>query len=326
MVIDQFGRTLDYLRISLTDRCNLRCIYCMPQRIRFQPTASLMTDEEIYRLTALFADLGFKKFRLTGGEPTVRTGILEIVHHLSHLPGVHDVVMTTNGMRLAALAQPLADAGLRRVNISLDALNAQTFQRMTNRGDFERVWAGVLAAERVGLTPIKLNAVIVRGYNDDTVTALAKLTLEHPWQLRFIELMPLGEMAAFSTHHFMSEGDMRTQIATEFMPLEPINDGELDGEASLYQFPDGMGTVGFISSVSQPFCSQCNRARLTADGILRLCLLQNGEVDLLTPLRAGASDDELRELIQTGLYSKPWGHQLSDDIIPVGRVMSQIGG
>jgi cyclic pyranopterin phosphate synthase len=285
-----------------------------------------MTNEEIYRLTTLFADLGFKKFRLTGGEPTVRTGILDIVHHLSHLPGVHDVVMTTNGMRLAALAQPLADAGLSRVNISLDALNAQTFQRMTNRGDFERVWAGVLAAERVGLMPIKLNAVVVRGYNDGSVTALAKLTLEHPWQVRFIELMPLGDMAEFSTHHFMSEEEMRTQIATEFMPLEPIHDGELDGEARLYQFPGGLGKVGFISSVSQPFCAQCNRARLTADGILRLCLLQNGEVDLLTPLRAGASDDELRELIQTGLYSKPWGHQLSDDIIPVGRVMSQIGG
>lgn len=326
MVIDQFGRTLDYLRISLTDRCNLRCVYCMPQNIRFQHTSSLMTDEEIYRLTTLFADLGFKKFRLTGGEPTVRTGILDIVHHLSHLPSVHDVVMTTNGMRLAALAQPLADAGLRRVNISLDALNAQTFQRMTHRGDFERVWAGVLAAERVGLTPIKLNAVIVRGYNDVSVTALAKLTLEYAWQIRFIELMPLGDMAEFSTHHFMSEEEMRTQIATEFMPLEPINDGELDGEARLYQFSGGLGKVGFISSVSQPFCAQCNRARLTADGILRLCLLQNGEIDLLTPLRAGGSDDELRELIQTGLYSKPWGHQLSDDIIPVGRVMSQIGG
>lgn len=326
MVIDQFGRTLDYLRISLTDRCNLRCVYCMPQNIRFQPTSSLMTDDEIFRLTSLFADLGFKKFRLTGGEPTVRTGILDIVHHLSQLPGVQDVVMTTNGMRSAALAQPLADAGLRRVNISLDAVNAQTFQRMTHRGDFERVWAGVLAAERAGLTPIKLNAVIVRGYNDVSVTALAKLTLEHPWQVRFIELMPLGDMAEFSTQHFMSEGDMRTQIATEFMPLESINDGALDGEARLYKFPDGLGTVGFISSVSQPFCAQCNRARLTADGILRLCLLQNGEVDLLTPLRAGASDNELRELIRTGLYSKPWGHQLSDDIIPVGRVMSQIGG
>ncbi|MBL8156729.1 MAG: radical SAM protein, partial [Anaerolineae bacterium] len=152
MVIDQFGRTLDYLRISLTDRCNLRCIYCMPQNIHFQPTSSLMTDSEIYRLTALFADLGFKKFRLTGGEPTVRPNILEIIHHLSHLPGVQDVVMTTNGIRLAALAEPLAYAGLRRVNISIDALDAQTFRRMTSRGDFEKVWAGILAAQRAGLT------------------------------------------------------------------------------------------------------------------------------------------------------------------------------
>jgi cyclic pyranopterin phosphate synthase len=326
MVIDQFGRTLDYLRISLTDRCNLRCIYCMPQSIRFQPTSFLMSDDEVYRLTGLFADLGFKKFRLTGGEPTVRPGILGIIHHLSQLPGVEDVVMTTNGMRLAALAQPLAHAGLRRVNISIDALDAQTFQRMTSRGDFEKVWTGIIAAERAGLTPIKLNAVIARGYNDKSVTALAKLTLNHAWQVRFIELMPLGDMASFSTQHFVSEEEMRRRIAAEFMPLLPVNDGKLDGEARLYQFPDGLGTVGFISSVSQPFCAQCNRARLTADGILRLCLLQNGEVDLLTPLRAGASDDELREMIYSGLYRKPWGHQLSADIAPVGRVMSQIGG
>jgi cyclic pyranopterin phosphate synthase len=298
----------------------------MPQSIRFQPTSFLMSDDEVYRLTGLFADLGFKKFRLTGGEPTVRPGILGIIHHLSQLPGVEDVVMTTNGMRLAALAQPLAHAGLRRVNISIDALDAQTFQRMTSRGDFEKVWTGIIAAERAGLTPIKLNAVIARGYNDKSVTALAKLTLNHAWQVRFIELMPLGDMASFSTQHFVSEEEMRRRIAAEFMPLLPVNDGKLDGEARLYQFPDGLGTVGFISSVSQPFCAQCNRARLTADGILRLCLLQNGEVDLLTPLRAGASDDELREMIYSGLYRKPWGHQLSADIAPVGRVMSQIGG
>lgn len=326
MVIDQFGRHLNYLRISLTDRCNLRCIYCMPQNIRFQPTSSLMSDDEIYRLTTLFADLGFSKFRLTGGEPTVRPGILEIVHHLSQLSGGQDVVMTTNGMRLAELAQPLAHAGLRRVNISIDALDTQTFQRMTSRGDFDKVWAGVIAAERAGLTPIKLNAVITRGYNDESVTALAKLTLEHDWQVRFIELMPLGDMAAFSNQHFVSEEEMRARIASEFMPLLSVNDGKLDGEARLYQFPDGLGTVGFISSVSHPFCAQCNRARLTADGILRLCLLQNGEVDLLTPLRAGVSDDGLKEMTCSALYRKPWGHQLSTDIAPVGRVMSQIGG
>lgn len=326
MAIDQFGRSLDYLRISLTDRCNLRCVYCMPRNIRFQPKRSLMTDEELFHLTALFADLGFRKFRLTGGEPTVRPGVVEIVRHLSHLPGVSEVVMTTNGTRLAALAQPLADAGLQRVNISLDSLDAQTFQRMTKRGNFDQVWDGVIAAEEAGLRPIKLNAVIVRGYNDSAVTNLAKLTLDHPWQIRFIELMPLGEMAGFSTGYFFGESEMRTRIAEEYKPLELLNDGALDGEARMYRFPHAAGTVGFISSVSHPFCAQCNRARLTADGVLRLCLLRDGEVDLLTPLRAGAANETLRALIERNLYRKPWGHQLSDDIVPVGRVMSQIGG
>ena len=326
MVIDQFGRSLDYLRISLTDRCNLRCVYCMPPNIRFQPKSSLMTDEELFRLTTLFAGLGFQKFRLTGGEPTVRPGVVEIVHHLSHLPGVNVVVMTTNGTRLAALAQPLADAGLQRVNISLDSLDAQTFRLITNRGNFDQIWNGVIAAEEAGLTPIKLNAVIVRGYNDSAVTNLAKLTLDHPWQVRFIELMPLCEMAAFSTGYFFGESEMRARIAEEYQPLELLNSGMLDGEARMYRFPHAAGTVGFISSVSHPFCAQCNRARLTADGVLRLCLLRDGEVDLLTPLRAGADDDTLQAVIERNLYRKPWGHQLSDDVVPVGRVMSQIGG
>lgn len=326
MAIDQFGRSLDYLRISLTDRCNLRCVYCMPRDIRFHPKPSLMTDEELFRLTTLFSGLGFRKFRLTGGEPTVRPGVVEIVRHLSHLPGVHEVVMTTNGTRLAELARPLADAGLHRVNISLDSLDAQTFQRMTKRGNFDQVWDGVIAAEEAGLRPIKLNAVIVRGYNDSAVTDLAKLTLDHPWQIRFIELMPLGEMASFSTGYFFGESEMRTRIAEEYKPLELLNNGALDGEARMYRFPQAAGTVGFISSVSHPFCAQCNRARLTADGVLRLCLLRDGEVDLLTPLRAGANDDTLRGLIERNLYRKPWGHQLSDDIVPDGRVMSQIGG
>ena len=248
------------------------------------------------------------------------------IRELISRPGVHEVVMTTNCTRLAELAQPLADAGLHRVNISLDSLDAQTFQRMTRRGNFDQVWTGVIAAEEAGLTPIKLNAVIVRGYNDSAVTKLAKLTLDHPRQVRFIELMPLGEMAGFSTGYFFGESEMRARIAEEYKPLEALNNGVLDGETCMYRFPQAAGTVGFISSISHPFCAQCNRARLTADGVLRLCLLRDGEVDLLTPLRAGADNDTLRELIERNLYRKPWEHQLSDDVVPVGRVMSQIGG
>lgn len=326
MVADSFGRTLNYLRISLTDRCNLRCAYCMPEKVIFQKPEVQMQDDELFRLTRLFAELGFNKYRLTGGEPTLRRDIVGIVRHIAHLPGVREVSMTTNAMRLIDFAEPLAEAGLKRVNVSLDSLNPDIFQKITRGGDLERVWRGIEAAERVGLVPIKLNSVVVRGVNDSTITAMARLTVDHPWQVRFIELMPLGEMADFAQTAVVDEAEMRARIAEEYMPLELVNDGQLDGEARLFRFPGAQGTVGFISSVTQPFCAQCNRVRLMADGVLRLCLLQEGEVDLLTPLRAGASDDDLKQMICGSLWHKPWGHRLDEDIIPLGRGMSQIGG
>lgn len=326
MVADSFGRTLNYLRISLTDRCNLRCAYCMPEKVIFQKPEVQMQDDELFRLTRLFAELGFNKYRLTGGEPTLRRDIVGIVRHIAHLPGVREVSMTTNAMRLIDFAEPLAEAGLKRVNVSLDSLNPDIFQKITRGGDLERVWRGIEAAERVGLVPIKLNSVVVRGVNDSTITAMARLTVDHPWQVRFIELMPLGEMADFAQTAVVDEAEMRARIAEEYMPLELVNDGQLDGEARLFRFPGAQGTVGFISSVTQPFCAQCNRVRLMADGVLRLCLLQEGEVDLLTPLRAGASDEDLKQMICGSLWHKPWGHRLDEDIIPLGRGMSQIGG
>lgn len=326
MVADSFGRTLNYLRISLTDRCNLRCAYCMPEKVIFQKPEVQMQDDELFRLTRLFAELGFNKYRLTGGEPTLRRDIVGIVRHIAHLPGVREVSMTTNAMRLVDFAEPLAEAGLKRVNVSLDSLNPDIFKKITRGGDLERVWRGIEAAERVGLVPIKLNSVVVRGVNDSTITAMARLTVDHPWQVRFIELMPLGEMADFAQTAVVDEAEMRARIAEEYMPLELVNDGQLDGEARLFRFPGAQGTVGFISSVTQPFCAQCNRVRLMADGVLRLCLLQEGEVDLLTPLRAGASDEDLKQMICGSLWHKPWGHRLDEDIIPLGRGMSQIGG
>lgn len=326
MAIDRFGRNINYLRISLTDRCNLRCIYCMPEDMTFRPRHELLQDDEIIRLVHLFAGLGFRKFRLTGGEPTVRANIVDLVSHMAATPGVEKIAMTTNGLLLHKLAQPLADAGMSRVNISIDTLDPAKFKKLTRWGAVEDVWAGIRAAEAAGLE-IKLNAVVVRNYNDGgDVVDLARLTLHQPWQVRFIEMMPFGDVADFQLAGVVGEDELRATIAAGLGPLMPLTDGELDGEARLYRLAGAPGTIGFISSVTQPFCASCNRARLTADGRLRLCLLREKEVDLITPLRDGADDDALRAIITDGIWWKPWGHGLADDVIPLNRVMSEIGG
>ncbi|MBK8985945.1 MAG: GTP 3',8-cyclase MoaA [Chloroflexi bacterium] len=326
MSLDRFGRNINYLRISLTDRCNLRCVYCMPEDITFRPRQELLQDDEIVRLTLIFAELGFRKFRLTGGEPTVRANVVDIVRQIAHTPGVETVAMTTNGLLLDKLAEPLAAAGLQRVNISIDTLNPEKFKKLTRWGDVEDVWRGVEAATSAGLG-IKLNAVVVRGYNDqEDVVDLARLTLYQPWQVRFIEMMPFGDVADFQQAGVVSEAELRATIAAELGELAMVDDGRLDGEARLYRLPDSLGELGFISSVTQPFCASCTRARLTADGRLRLCLLREKEVNLLDPLRAGASNAEMKAIIEAGIWWKPWGHGLSQDVIPLNRVMSEIGG
>ncbi len=326
MAIDRFGRTIHYLRISLTDHCNLRCIYCMPEDQVFRPNAELMQDDEILLLVRLFASLGFDKIRLTGGEPTVRAHVVDLVRNIAHTEGIRTVTMTTNGVLLAKLARPLAEAGLKRVNVSLDTLNPAKFKRLTRWGRLEDVWAGILAAEEAGLTPIKINAVVVRGYNEDDVVDLARLTLDHPWQVRFIEMMPFAGVTDLQIRHVVTAEEIKERIEDSLGDLELANEGQLDGEARVYRLPNARGEVGFISSVTQPFCASCTRARLTADGRLRLCLLREKEVDLLTPLRAGASLDELRDLILEGVWNKPWGHGLADGDIALNRVMNQIGG
>ena len=323
---DRFGRIINYLRISLTDKCNLRCVYCMPEDMVFRPNSELMQDEELRTLVRVFASLGFRKVRLTGGEPTIRQNVVGIVRDIASTPGIEHVSMTTNGVLLKSLAQPLKDAGLQRVNVSIDTLDPVRFKRITRWGSLDDIWAGLEAAERAGLTPIKLNAVVVRVVNEHDVTDIAKLTLEHDWQVRFIEMMPFGDVATFAQSQIVTDAEIRGRIADDFMPLELLDDGKLDGEARLYKFPGARGEVGFISSVTQPFCASCNRARLTADGVLRLCLLRDKEVDLLTPLRNGASEDAIRQIIIDGVWWKPWGHGLADDVIPLTRVMSQIGG
>lgn len=234
--------------------------------------------------------------------------------------------MTTNGLLLNKLARPLAEAGLQRVNISIDTLNPAKFKKLTRWGDVEEVWAGIHAAEAAGLG-VKLNAVVVRNYNDkEDVVDLARLTLFQRWQVRYIEMMPFGNVADFQQAGIVSEAELLETISAELGPLTLVNDGELDGEARLYRLEEGIGTLGFISSVTQPFCASCTRVRLTADGRLRLCLLREKEVNLMEPLRNGASDDELKALIEKGIWWKPWGHGLARDVIPLNRVMSEIGG
>jgi len=326
MALDRFGRDIHYLRISLTDRCNLRCVYCMPEDMQFRPRKELMQDDELLHLVRLFTELGFHKFRLTGGEPTVRANIVELVRGIARAPGVRSLSMTTNGLLLKQLARPLAEAGLQRVNVSIDSLDPAKFKRLTRWGDVQDVWEGIVEAEAAGLAPMKLNAVIVRGYNEDDVADLAALTLYHDWQVRFIEMMPFGEVAGFQQAQVVAAQEMRAKIEAALGALIPVDGGKLDGEARLYRLADGLGDVGFISSVTEPFCASCTRARLTADGKLRMCLLREYEVDLLTPLRQGATMDDLKALINKAVWHKPWGHGLAHNIVPMNRVMSEIGG
>jgi len=326
MAFDSFGRKIHYLRISLTDHCNLRCVYCMPEDMVFRPRAEMMQDEEVLFLARLFAELGFDKIRLTGGEPTVRAHLVDIVRGITTTPGIRSVSLTTNGMLLSKLADPLAAAGLGRVNVSIDTLNPAKFKRMTRGGDMETVWEGILAAEAVGLTPVKLNAVVVRGYNDEDVVDLANLTREHHWQMRFIEMMPFGGSTDLQTKQLVSSKEIQDRIEQSLGSLTPVNGGDLDGEARLYRIPGAQGDIGFISSVSAPFCADCSRARLTPEGILRMCLLRDYEIDLLTPLRAGASLEELRKLVLEAVWNKPWGHGLANGEIAINRAMNEIGG
>jgi cyclic pyranopterin phosphate synthase len=326
MPYDAFQRDISYLRVSLTDACNLRCVYCMPEHMTFRPREELLSDAELRRLITVFASIGFRKLRFTGGEPTLRPGLVDLVRHASGTPGIEAIGLTTNGVLLDQLAHPLRDAGLRSVNLSLDSLDEVTFRRLTRWGNLRDVQAGLEAAADAGLR-IKLNAVVCRGINDgDDVVALARLTLARDWQVRFIEQMPFGNNAGFQTQSLVTEEELVTRISNALGPLELLDAGRLDGEARLYRLPGARGTVGFISPVSKPFCAGCNRMRLTAEGVLRLCLLRDHEVDLRSALRDDADDETLRDLIRHAVREKPWGHGLAHRVIPAARGMSQIGG
>jgi cyclic pyranopterin phosphate synthase len=326
MPLDRYNREINYVRISLTDACNLRCVYCMPEKMTFRPSHELLSDDELSRLIRLFGAVGFRKIRFTVGEPTLRESLVDLVRQATATNGIDSVGLTTNGVLLAELAEPLYAAGLRSVNLSLDSLDPEKFRRVTRWGKLADVLAGLEAAARVGLR-IKLNAVVSRGANDrDDVVALARLTIDQPWQVRFIEQMPFGNNAAFQSKSQVDEDELLEVLNQACGPLELVDGGKLDGEARLYRIPGARGCVGFISPVSKPFCADCNRLRLTAEGVLRLCLLRENEVDLRPLLRGGADDDAILARIREAVYEKPWGHGLGDNLIPLGRGMSEIGG
>lgn len=329
MFIDPFGRAITYLRISVTDRCNLRCVYCMPEEgLQWQPRADQLSVEEIAQIVETAAEGGVKRIRLTGGEPLVHPHIVEIVRRIASIPTIEEVSLTTNAMLLERLAQPLADVGLRRVNISLDSLDAEKFRRITRGGEIARVWKGIAAAERARLTPLKLNTVIVRGLNADELPALANLTLDHDWHVRFIEIMPIGNAQDWgegfpaSKERYISVQDMRAHLAT--LNLQPETSPVGNGPARTFRIPGALGTIGFISPLGEHFCQNCNRLRLTSDGRLRSCLVVPAEVSLL---EAARSRRPLEEYFHQAIARKPEHHDMLVSM-PAGseRGMSQIGG
>ena len=329
MFIDPFGRPVTYLRISLTDRCNLRCVYCMPKEgLQWQPRVNQLSVEEIVRVVETAAQGGVKRVRLTGGEPLVHPNVVEIVRRISSIQNIEEVSLTTNAILLERLAQPLSDAGLERVNISLDSLDADKFKRITRGGELDRVWRGIAAAERAHLAPIKLNTVIVRGLNDDEIPALAQLTMEHDWHVRFIEVMPIGNAEDWGegfpapSERYVSVQEMKSQLAT--FDLQPSTTPQGNGPARTFRIPDGLGTIGFISPLGEHFCQNCNRLRLTSDGRLRSCLVLPAEVSLRDAVRQGHL---LESYFERAIAQKPEHHDLQV-AMPAGsrRGMSQIGG
>jgi cyclic pyranopterin phosphate synthase len=323
---DSYGRRINYLRISLTDRCNMRCVYCMPELgMQFLPRPELLTTDELLLVVRAAAQAGFQKIRLTGGEPMLRPDIVAIVQAIKATPGIDHIAMTTNALRLAKLAGPLKQAGLDRVNISIDTLDPEKFRIMTRGGRLDQVWAGIEAADRAGLAPIKLNAVVVRGMNDEEVPRLAALTLDHPWEMRFIEVMPLTGVADVAGDGVVKSAELIAALESAYGSLEHLGLAPADS-ARRFRIPGARGKLGFISSVSDPFCATCNRMRLTSDGRLHLCLLRDNEVDLRAAIRAGASEAEVEQIIRYAVAVKPWGHGLPDGLLPTLRGMSALGG
>jgi len=320
-LFDSYGRRINYLRISVTDRCNLRCIYCMPpEGVPSIPHSKILSYEEINIIVQAAAEMGINKIRLTGGEPLVRPDLPTLIEMLSRVKGINEIAMTTNGTLLKEYAIELKQAGLTRINISLDTLKADRFRQITRLGKLKDVLTGIEAAYEANLDPIKINMVVMRGINDDEVVDFAKLSYEKGWHIRFIEIMPFSSVA-----EFVPSSEIRQRIAS-LDTLEPCSPITGNGPTKYYHLRGAIGTVGFISPLSEPFCSACNRLRLTSNGRLCPCLLSDSGIDLEDPLRNNASTQELKRLILEAVVSKPKQHHLADEIVPTNQHMSQIGG
>ncbi len=293
--------------------------------MQFQPREEILTDEELLRVVHLCTKLGFRKIRLTGGEPTIRPHLVELIREIKRFPGVEEISMTTNGLLLGRMAEELRSAGLDRINVSIDTLDPLKFKLITRGGRLDLVLQGIEAAEASGMRPIKLNAVVVKGHNEHEVADLAALTLTHDWEVRFLEIMPMEGVGVVYDEGLITSAETQAELEKHFGALLPIETDPSD-PARLWQIPGAQGKIGFISPISAPFCAACNRVRLTADGKLRLCLLRQDEIDFRDLLRNGATDVELEKLLLGGIWRKPWGHGVAEGDRSIGRGMSQIGG
>lgn len=319
-------RTIDYIRISVTDRCNLRCVYCMPENgVDLLKHQDMMTFEEVYNLVIALVPLGIKKIRLTGGEPLVRKGIEDLIRMLRSIPEIEDITLTTNGILLVEMAEGLKKAGLTRINVSLDSLDEDRFKQVTRWGSLDKVLKGIDKAIEIGLKPVKINVVAIKGFNDDEFINFIDYAFKKEVQVRFIELMPIGESDhdAFLKHYPISE--IKELIETKY-ELVATSEIKTNGPAENYKIIGGIGSVGFIGALSHKFCSTCNRLRLTADGKIRPCLYMDLEYDVLKLIRSKASDEDLRNFISEIILGKPEGHNMEEGWGNQRRRMSQIGG
>jgi cyclic pyranopterin phosphate synthase len=326
-LIDSFGRVHNNLRISVTDRCNIRCVYCMPETVDFLPRQSLLSFEEIERFVRIAATLGIDKIRLTGGEPLVRRDLPRLVAKIAAVPGIKDIGLTTNGILLAPLAGALWDAGLRRINISLDTMDPVKFQELTRRTGFEAVIAGIHAARQAGFHPVKINAVAIKGTTEDDIVPLATFARAHGLELRFIEYMPLDVANHWERGKVLFAAEILERLAEGICPLVPAPGQDPRAPALDYDYVDGGGRVGLIASVSRPFCASCNRVRLTADGKLRNCLFALEETDIRALLRGDAPDDDVARAVRESVAGKWEGHEINTArFIKPERLMHSIGG
>ena len=327
-LVDTYGRLHDNLRISVTDRCNIRCFYCMPEHdVEFVKRSEILDFEEIERFVRIAVALGVVKVRVTGGEPLVRRDLPKLIRRLVAIPGIRDLALTTNGVLLPGLAEPLFEAGLRRINVHLDTLDRERFIRITRRDELGKILAGLDLCKRLGYSRIKLNAVAVKNLVEPDIVPLARYSRENGFEVRYIEFMPLDAQNLWDRGKVLLADEIIDTLSREIAPLTPVPDPDPRAPASEYDFADGIGRVGFIASVSRPFCLNCNRIRLTADGKLRYCLFAIQEDDVKWLMRSGASDEEIAALIRRNLAGKWEGHEInSAKFVPPPRPMYSIGG